>query len=81
MKQHPETQAVEQHYTIAEIASMMRLSRDTVRREFREMPGVFHLNRKGRGHVRGYCSLRIPDMVFRRWYENRVGHGQAEVSR
>ncbi len=53
-------------YTIAEIAEMTGLSRQTVTRLFEKEPGVIILRRPERKHKRGYRSIRVPRAVCER---------------
>lgn len=56
-----------QHYTVAEIASAWKLSEDTIRKLFRDEPGVLVIgNQKPRYGRRRYVSLRIPEFVVER---------------
>ena len=56
----------ERHYTVAEIAEMWNLSRDTVRRLFCNEPGVPKLDNRARRTKRRYRTLRIPQSVLER---------------
>lgn len=53
-------------YTVAEVANMLGLSRQTVTRLFAAEPGVIILERPERMHKRVYRSIRIPEFVVRR---------------
>lgn len=56
----------EKLYTVNEVAEAMRLSDETIRRWFRDEPGVLkHSSPKSR-FKRPYTTLLIPDSVFRR---------------
>jgi hypothetical protein len=56
-----------QHYTVAEIASLWKLSEDTARRLFEKEPDVLVLgNQKPRFGRRRYLTLRIPEFVVER---------------
>ena len=57
---------MERHYTVAEIAAMWNLSKDTVRRMFQNEPGVLVLGARPSGRKRGYLTLRIPQAVLER---------------
>ena len=62
------SEALEPHYTLAEIARMWKLSLSTVLRLFREEPGVLRIgntNSKKREKV----SIRIPASVAIRVHE------------
>jgi hypothetical protein len=61
--------AFERHYTVKELAQLWRLDQSTVRRLFRDEPGVLripHLRRRGK---RDYVSLRIPASVASRVHQ------------
>jgi hypothetical protein len=60
--------ALEKHYTVSEISKLWQLSDDTVRRIFRDMPGVVKLACPERLHRRGYCVLRIPESVLQKMH-------------
>jgi hypothetical protein len=51
---------LKRYYTIQEIATMWRLSPDTIRRLFRDEPGVLILPSRTRGGKRRHTTLRIP---------------------
>jgi hypothetical protein len=53
------------HYTVAEIAKLWRVSRDTVRRLFEDEPGVIVIFKFKPGNRR-YRTLRIPRSVVDR---------------
>lgn len=59
--------ATEPHYTPAELAATWRLHPATVRRTFRDMPGVLKVSSGQR------TSLRIPASVAARWHEAHSG--------
>lgn len=51
-----------QHYTAAEIASAWKLSEDTIRKLFRDEPGVLVIgNQKPRYGRRRYCRFGYPN--------------------
>jgi len=56
----------ERHYTVAEIAAMWNLSKDTVRRMFQDEPGVLVFGGRLSGRKRRYATLRIPRSVLER---------------
>ena len=62
----------EQFRTVAEVAEMLGVSKDTVRRLFANEPGVIDLGRREatRGKRR-YRVLRIPSNVINRVLNNR----------
>jgi AraC-like DNA-binding protein len=53
-------------YTVAEVAALMGLSRQTVTRLFERERGVIILERPQSMHKRPYRSIRIPRAVFER---------------
>jgi AraC-like DNA-binding protein len=55
----------EQFLSIAEVATMLNISRDTVRRMFASEPGVINVG-PARGASRRYRVLRIPLGVLKR---------------
>jgi hypothetical protein len=74
------TPALEQHYTVQEIAELWAVSTMTVRWIFRDQPGV--LKPKGRKtflSARAYESLRIPASVVARVHEERSAGFTLEV--
>lgn len=56
----------ERHYTVAEVAAMWNLSKDAVRRLFRNEPGVLVLGGHASGRQRRYTVLRIPQSALER---------------
>jgi hypothetical protein len=58
--------SIEQHYTPEEIAERWRVSGNTVRRTFRNEPGVLLIDRPEQLHKRGYKTMRIPASVVDR---------------
>jgi AraC-like DNA-binding protein len=61
-----EPEALERHWTVAEIAEIWNLSQDAVRRLFYEEPGVLILGNCARGRKRRYTTLRVPQSVLER---------------
>lgn len=53
-------------YTVADVAALMGLSRQTVTRLFEHERGVIVLKRPERMHKRSYRSIRIPRAVYER---------------
>lgn len=62
--------ATERHYSVAEIAKMLNLSPNAVRKLFQREPGVLALGepRPKFGRRRGKVTLRIPQSVLDRVY-------------
>jgi len=56
----------EQHYTVEEIAQMWKLSKDSVRRLFKDESGVLVLSPQNRKGKRSYSTVRIPSSVLER---------------
>lgn len=62
----------EQFRTVAEVAEMLGVSKDTVRRLFADEPGVIELGRReATRRKRRYRVLRIPSAVVARFLERR----------
>jgi transcriptional regulator GlxA family with amidase domain len=55
----------ERHYEVSELAALWNLSEDTIRRLFRNEPGVLVLGRENRPGKRRYSTLRVPESVAR----------------
>ncbi len=56
----------ERHYTVAEIAEILKLSRDVIRKLFEREPGVLVIGSDRTRSKRGYHTLRIPESVAER---------------
>jgi hypothetical protein len=63
--------AIERHYTTLEVAELWKLSPDTVRKIFRDEPGVLKIGEPERRNKQGYISLRIPESVLARVHTQR----------
>ena len=64
----------QEFFTVEEVAKMLKVSPDTIRRHFEKEPGVIDLGSKERLHKRRYRVLRIPAAVLNRFLHNkRVG--------
>jgi len=57
----------EKHYTVKELAEKWGLSEDTIRRLFRNEPGVVRIGTRKRG-TRRFITVRIPESVALRVY-------------
>ncbi len=68
----PRALALERQYTPAEIAGLTKLHPSTIREEFRNLPGVFVFGEDNPRGKRCYTTLRIPESVFVRWYQDRM---------
>lgn len=64
------SRASERHYTPNEIAESWNMSLDSIRRLFRDEPGVLKFGTvvSRPGCKRAHATLRIPESVFRRVY-------------
>ena len=67
----------DEYLTVAEVAVMLDVSEDTVRRMFASEPGVVNLGRGGVDGRRGYRVLRIPRRVLNRVIDSRVVREEA----
>jgi predicted ArsR family transcriptional regulator len=65
----------EQYLTVAEVAKMLDVSKDTVRRMFTEEPGVIDVGAQRRRASRPYRILRIPRSVLERVLAGRAVKG------
>jgi hypothetical protein len=72
----------EPHFTVPELAKLWHLSKDIVRAQVEDTPGVIKIRREELPYARrkrkdgsvkvgkrSYCSLRIPESVAKRIYE------------
>lgn len=63
----------ERHYTPKELAGLWQLDESTIRRMFRDEPGVLiYSKERRRDGRRDYLTLRIPESLARRVYERRT---------
>ena len=69
----------EQYLTVAEVAQMLDVSRDTVRRMCAEEPGVINVRSKIRRSGRPYRVLRIPRSVLERVLADRAVNSDASA--
>lgn len=74
--------ALEQHYTVQQVAALWSMSAQTVRRMFADEPGVLKLSHpriagKGRPHV----TLSIPASVLEWFHQQRSAGFGLEVQR
>ena len=65
-------EAMEPHFTVADVARMWRLSKDAIRRMFRAEPGVLVFRRRECGPKRQYTTMRIPKSVVERVYRRSL---------
>jgi transcriptional regulator GlxA family with amidase domain len=61
--------ALERHFSVNEVAEMWNISDDTVRRLFRDEPGVLRIANPYRRLKRGYEVLRMPESVVIKVHE------------
>ncbi len=65
--------AFERHFTAQELAELWKLDETTIRRIFQDEPGVFKVGRSNRRDgKRDYVTLRIPESVALRIYQERT---------
>ncbi len=76
------TLALEQHYTVEQLATLWAVSPVTVRRMFRDLPGVLKAQgRRTSSKARSYETLRIPASVAARVHEERSAGFSLEIKR
>jgi hypothetical protein len=65
---------LEQHYTIAQLAEAWHMSTRMLRKWFANEPGVikFGVGKLTKNRKRAYVSLRIPESVARRVYQQNA---------
>lgn len=66
-------QAVERHYTVAQLSKMWVFSESTIRRLFSKEPGVIKLAHQPTRKRRGYTSMRIPERIAQRVHRRLQG--------
>jgi predicted transcriptional regulator len=71
---------LEKHYTVAELARCWGFAESTVRKMFRNEPGVLVVAHPEKLRKRPYTSIRIPQTVAIRVYE-RLSKGKATRNR
>jgi hypothetical protein len=59
----------EQHFKPDELAELWGVSVDTIRKLFRDVPGVLVIDRPVKRYKRRYSTIRIPESVAKRVYE------------
>ena len=64
--QTPRDCVTERHYSAREVAGILNLSDDKVRRMFQGEPGVLVIGDQGTKHKRRYNTIRIPESVLQR---------------
>jgi hypothetical protein len=58
-------------FTPAELAKIWNLSENSIRRLFQDQPGVFKMGESNPRGKRGYQTLRIPEAVAVRVFQER----------
>lgn len=61
----------EEYFTPKELATLSKLSEDTIRRMFQDEPGVMKIGQSNPRGKRGYVTLRIPRSVAGRVFMER----------
>jgi hypothetical protein len=61
--------ALERHFSVNEVAALWNVSDDTVRRLFRDEPGVLRIANPYSRLRRGYEVLRMPESVVVKVHE------------
>jgi hypothetical protein len=63
----------ERHFTPMELADIWQLDKTTIRRMFQDLPGVLKIGKSNRRDgKRDYVTLRIPEAVALRVYQERT---------
>lgn len=65
--------ALERHYSVSELSKLWFFSENTIRRLFRQEPGVIRITRQPTRVKRGYTSLRIPERIAQRVHRRLQG--------
>jgi hypothetical protein len=68
-------------FTVAEVATFLRVSGDTVVRRFAKLPGVIDIGRAETRAKRRYRVLRIPKTVVEKFLVSRGGTLRIEIER
>lgn len=71
--------ALEPHFTVREIAEMWHVSDDTVRKVFRDEPGVLAIGSEESRFKRGYVTLLVPESVVKTVHRKH-SRGQAAAA-
>jgi hypothetical protein len=66
-------QALERHYTVAQLSKLWIFSESTIRRLFIKEPGVIKIAHQPTRVRRGYTSLRIPERIAQRVHRRLQG--------
>lgn len=68
-------------FTVAEVATFLRVSGDTVVRRFAKLPGVIDIGRAETRAKRRYRVLRIPKTVVEKFLVSHGGNLRIEIER
>lgn len=63
----------DKHYTVPEVAEMWNLSTNTIRKMFKDEPGVLKFGAEETRFKRGYVNLRIPQSVLHTMHSKLSG--------
>ena len=66
IQQYLSSPIAEHHLTVRQVAAILNLSDDKVRRMFQDEPGVLVIGDPGMKSKRKYTTLRIPESVLNR---------------
>ena len=66
-------QALERHYTVAQLSKLWFFSESTIRCLFSKEPGVIKIAHEPTRVRRGYTSLRIPERIAQRVHRRLQG--------
>jgi len=67
----PAPRFLERHYAVSEVADMLKLSPDLVRKIFEREPGVLNIGNDRSRSKRRYHTLRIPESVVERVHRRK----------
>jgi hypothetical protein len=65
--------ALERHYSVAEVAALWQLSEDSIRKIFRDNPGVLKIGSAETRFKRAYLSIRIPESIVQKVHADLRG--------
>lgn len=77
----PEIPALEQHFTVSQIAPLWGIDESKVRSIFQDMPGVLVIRSPRLRGKRTYSLIRVPQSVLDRAYAEWTGGFRGEVER
>ena len=70
---HAAVPPMERHFTVSELSKRWFFSENTIRRLFRQEPGVVRIARPQTRSKRGYTSMRIPERIAERVHRRLQG--------